>query len=171
VNPTFKDIVDLVSALAWPATVLILAFAFRRELKAVFRAVLDRATKLSGLGVTVELAASQVQTERLSEGSPPEEKAKALRDLEVAKAIAPKFDYWMKNYNHPPGKSNRDELLDWLSADRGSRYVSRDYGIFKALAEVLAKMGYDTIPAPTEGEFSVALTEVDEREEEYRRSR
>ena len=170
-NPTFKDIVDLVSSLAWPAVVLILACAFRRELKAVFSAVLDRATKLSGLGVTVELAASQVQTERLSEDSLPEQKAKALRNLEVAKAIAPKFDYWMKNYNHRPGRSHRDELLDWLSADRGSKYVSRDYGIFKTLAEVLAKMGYDTIPAPSDGDFRVALAEADEREEEYRRRR
>lgn len=169
-TPTFKELVELVSALAWPSVVLILALAFRREAKAVFRAVVERATKLSGLGVEVELAASQVASERLMERSSPEEKAKALRDLEVAKAVSRKFDYWMKNYNHPPGISHRDELLDWLVADRGARYISGDYGIFKALADVLSKMGYDTLPPPSEAEFRIKLTEADEREE-YRHAR
>jgi len=116
----------------------------------------------------IEFAGIQVANERLTQPSTLDEKAKALRDLEVAKAVARKFDYWMRNYNHPPGKSHRDELLDWLVADRGARYVSRDYGVFKALAEVVEKMGYDTIPAPSEGEFMVKVAEADEREEYHR---
>ena len=169
-KPTFKDLVDLVSSLAWPAVVLLLGFAFRRELRALFAAVVERATKVSGLGLSVELAASQVADERLGQRSSPDEKARALRDLEVAKAVAKKFDYWMRNYNHPPGRSHRDKLLEWLVADRGARYVSGDYGIFKALAEVVARMGYDTVPPPSEGEFVVKLAETEEREE-HRRGR
>ncbi len=136
----------------------------------MFRAVVERATKVSGLGMEIELAASQVADERLIQASSPDEKAKALRDLEVAKAVARKFDYWMQHYNHPPGKSHRDELLDWLVADRGARYVSSDYGVFKTLAEVASKMGYDTVPAPSEGEFLVKIREADECEE-YRCAR
>ena len=44
----------------------------------------------------------------------------------------------------------------------------RDYGIFKALAEVASKMGYDTLPAPSEVEFMVKVAEADEREEYHR---
>lgn len=169
-TPTFKDIVDLVGALAWPVVVLTIGLAFRGEIRRLLAAMVNRATKLSGLGVTVELAATQVETERLREQSSPEEKAKALRDLEVAKSVAKKFDYWRQKYTHPEGISDRDLLLQWLGADRGARYVSGDYGIFKALAEVLAKMGYETLPPPSEGEFRIELAECEEREE-YRRGR
>ena len=123
---------------------------------------------MSGLGMEIELAGNQVASERLNEPSSPDEKARALRDLEVAKAVARKFDYWMRNYNHPPDESHRDALLTWLVADRGARYVSRDYGIFKALAAVVSKMGYDTVPPPSEGEFRVSIAEADEREESWR---
>jgi hypothetical protein len=168
VNPTFKDFVDLISALAWPTVALLLVLTFRREARAIFRALFERATKVSGLGMEIELAANQVANERLMQPSSPDEKAKALRDLEIAKAVARKFDYWMKNYNHPEGLSHRDSLLDWLVADRGAWYVSRDYGVFKALAEVASKMGYDTLPPPSEGEFTVKIAEAQEREADWR---
>lgn len=135
---TVKDIIELVKALAWPFVALVILFSLRKEVRTLFRAVIDRATKISGAGMSVELAANQVQTERLAEPTSPDEKAKSLRSLEMAKAIVPKFDYWMKHYNHPPGKTHYDELLDWLVADRGARYVSGDYQTFKALAQVLA---------------------------------
>jgi hypothetical protein len=152
-TPTFKDIVDLVDALAWPLVVLIIGLAFRGEIRRLLAALVDRATKLSGLGVTVELAASQVETERLREPSSSEEKAKALRDLEVAKAIAKKFDYWRREYSRPEGMSDRDSLLLWLGSNHGAPFVIEDYGVFKALVEVLAKMGYETVPPLSETEF------------------
>ena len=161
--PTFKDLVDLVGAIAWPGVVLLLGLAFRREIRHLLNAVVERATKLSGLGVTVELAAHQVESERLSEETSPEEKAKALRDVEIARAVAPKFDYWKKKYRHPEGISDRDSLLSWLDADRGARYVSADYGVFKALAEVLAKMGYETLPPPSETEFRLKVADYEDR--------
>jgi hypothetical protein len=164
VNPTFKDIVDLVRALAWPSVALLLVLAFRREAKAIFRAVIERSTKVSALGVEIELAARQVVDERLMQPSSLDDKTKSLRDVEIAKAAARKFDYWMKNYNHPPDRSHRDNLLAWLVADRGARYVSRDYNVFKALAEVASKMGYDTLPAPSEAEFNFKIQDYDERD-------
>ena len=167
-NPTFKDLVELISALAWPCVVLLLVLAFRREAKAIFRAIIERATKVSGLGMEIELAANQVANERLIQPSSPDEKAKAMRDIDIAKAVVRKFDYWMKNYNHPEGLSHRQELLDWLVDDRGARYVSEDYGVFRALAEVAARMGYDTVPPPSEDEFTVKIAEATEHEE-YRR--
>lgn len=92
------------------------------------------------------------------------------RSVDIATAIAPRFDYWMKNYNHPSGLTHNQELLNWLTHDRGARYVSRDYDIFKSLAEVLSDMGYDTMPPPSIGEFMLKIVEADERGE-YRRSR
>ena len=163
-TPTFKDLVDLIDALAWPTVVLILALGFRRQLRGFLATVIERATKVSGLGWTVEMAANQVESERLGEDSSAEDKAKALRELEVAKAAAKKFDYWMKRYSHPSDRSDRELLLDWLSADRGARYVSGDYGVFSALAEVAKKMGYDTLPPPSAGEFQIKLIEEEERE-------
>lgn len=165
---TVKDIIELIKALAWPIVALIAIFLLRKEVKLLFRAITEKATKISGGGLSVELAANQVQSEKLGEPTTPDEKAKSLRSLEIAKAIAPKFDYWMKHYKHPP-ETHYERLLAWLVEDRGARYISRDYDIFKALAEVLSKMGYDTIPPPSEGEFAVKIAEADEREE-YRRS-
>jgi hypothetical protein len=162
-NPTFKDLVSLVSAIAWPSVTVLMALAFRREVKGIFRAVTERANKVSGLGIQIELAGNQVTSERLLQASSPDEKAKALRDVEIAKAAAQRFDYWMKNYNHQPGLSHRDELLRWLVMDHGALYVSRDYGVFKALAEVVARMGYDTIPPPLEKEFMLWNQESDNR--------
>jgi len=166
---TVKYIIELVKALVWPFIALIVLFSLRKEITTLFKAVIDRATKISGAGMSVGLAANQVQAEKLAEPTSRDEKAKALRRLEMAKAIAPKFGYWMKNYNHPPGKTHYEELLDWLVMDRSTRYVSGDYDTFNALAEVLSKMCYDTIPTPSKGQFMVKVVEADEREE-YRRS-
>jgi len=170
VEVTVKDIIEIVKGLAWPFVTLVILFFLRKEIRTLFRSVIDRVTKISGAGMLVELAANQVQTERLAEPTSTDEKAKSLRSLEIAKAIAPKFDYWMKHYNHPLGKTHYYRLLDWLVADRGAKYLSGDYQTFKALAQVLSKMGYDTIPVPSEGEFMVKVAEADEREE-YRLSR
>lgn len=152
-TPTFNDIVELVAALAWPLVVLIIGFTFRGEIRRLLATMAEKATKLSGLGVTVELAASQVETERLMEPSSTEEKAKALRDSEVAKAIAKKFDDWRREYKHPTDMSDRNSLLLWLGSNHGAPFAVHDYGIVKALAEVLAKMGYDTLPPPSEAEL------------------
>ena len=165
VEVTIKDLIELIEALAWPCSALIAILLMRKQLKILFEVIISRATKISGGGLSVDLAVNQVQSERLIESSTPEDKARDLRNLEIAKAIAPKFDYWMKNYNHPSGVTDYQELLDWLTHDKGARYVSRDYNIFTSLAEVLSKMGYDTIPAPTEGEFMVKIMKADEREE------
>ena len=70
----------------------------------------------------------------------------------------------MKNYNHQPGLTHNQELLNWLIHDRGARYVYRDYDIFKSLAEVLSDMGYDTMPPPSISEFMAKIVEADERE-------
>jgi hypothetical protein len=152
-TPNFKDIVELVGALAWPLVVLIIGFTFRGEIRRLLATLTDKATKLSFFGVEAELAARQVETERLMEPSSAEEKAKALRDLEVAKAIAKKFDAWRREYKHPDGMSDRDSLLLWLGSNHGAPFAVHDYGIVKALAEVLAKMGYDTLPPPTEAKL------------------
>ena len=169
-QPTFKDLVDLVSALIWPGVAVLLVLAFRREVKAILRVVVERATKLSGFGVEIELAANQVERERLIQPSTPDEKAKVLRDLEIARAAARKFDYWMKNFTQPPGLTQRNLLLSWLVSDRGSQYVSHDYGVFKTLAEVASKMGYDTLPPPPEDEFLARIAEA-EKHEVHRRPR
>ena len=167
---TIKDIIDLINALAWPIVTLIIVLILRRELKSLTQVIIERATKISGGGMTVELAATQVKNQTLEDSTNPEEKAKALINLDIAKAVAPKFDYWMKRYNHPPGKTHYELLLDWLVAGRGAKYLAKDYGIFKALAEVLSKMGYDTLPSPSEGQFMMQLSESDKKEE-YRKSK
>jgi hypothetical protein len=159
-NPTFGDVVSLIAALAWPMAVIFLTLAFRREVKAFFRALGERATKLSWMGAQLELAANQVTTDRLVQPSSSDEKATALHEVEIARAVAGKFDYWMRNYNHPSAQSHREALLDWLVHDRGAQYVGRNYGVFKALAEILSKMGYDTAPPPSEGEFMAKLFEA-----------
>ena len=164
----FKIIADLVGSLAWPVTVLIIACTYRSEIKGILHVLPNRATKLSGLGVAVELAASQVAKDHLIEATTSDEKVKTLHDLEIAKAIAPKFDFWMSHYNHPKDQSDREGLLKWLSADRGFIFLSGNYQVFKALAEVVAKMGYDTIPAPTQGAFDLALIEAKDHEEYFK---
>lgn len=166
----FKDIIELVKALIWPVVTLVIVVFLRNEVKSFIQAIITRATKISGAGMSVELAASQLQNQKLSEPTSPEEKAKALRNLEIAKSIAPKFDYWIKKYRHPEGMTHYQGLLDWLVADGGIRYVSKDYELFKALAEVLSKMDYDTIPPPSEGEFMLKVAEAEEKAE-YRRSK
>jgi hypothetical protein len=45
-TPTFKDLVDLVRAIAWPSVVLLLAVVFRGEVRSLFRAIQQRATKV-----------------------------------------------------------------------------------------------------------------------------
>ena len=92
-NTSLIDLADLISALAWPAVAVLLFVTCRGELKALFRVIVERATKVSGFGVEIELAANQVANERLIQSSSPDEKAKALRNLEIAKAAARRFDY------------------------------------------------------------------------------
>ena len=167
-NPTFNDIVDLLNALIWPLVLVFLVLMFRRETKSVIRAVVERVTKVSAFGIEIQLAANQVASDRLGRRASPEEKAKSLRDLEIARAAAMKFDYWMKNYNHPASLSHRDAMLNWLVADRGALYVARDYGVFKALAEVVSKMGYNTDPPPSEKEFEAWLEEADKQDAKHR---
>jgi hypothetical protein len=91
---------------------------------------------VSCFGVEIELEANQVENERVIQSLTPDEKAKALRDLEIARAAARKFDYWMKNYTQPPSLSQRALLLLWLVSESGLRYVFQDYEVFKTLAEV-----------------------------------
>ena len=54
-KPSFKDLAELISALIWPSVALFLVLVFRWEAKAIFRAVVERATKVSGFGVEIEL--------------------------------------------------------------------------------------------------------------------
>ncbi len=154
---TIKDVIELIKALTWPVLALIIFVFLRREIRALFQSIIKRATKLSGGGISVELAANQVKSEKILEATDAEEKSKALRNLEIATTLAPKFDYWMKNFKHPAGRTQYDALLAWLVEDRGAQYISNNYEIFKTLAEVLAKMGYGTIPAPSEDEFKEAI--------------
>jgi hypothetical protein len=159
---SFKDIVDLIRAVAWPAVTMVLAILFRRELKNVASAVAEKATKVSALGVSVEMAAKEVKNDRLGEESPVRDKANALEAVDVAKAIVPKFDFWMKNHRLERAKPDRELLLDWIRVDpTAATYLSRDYDVFKALAEVLAKTGYNTSPLPSEAEFRVALSDAE----------
>jgi len=85
----------------------------------------------------------------------------------ITEAAAEGFDRWMKNYGHPEGLSNRDNLLRWLYADRGAIAIVGDYGVFKALARVLSAMGYDTLPAPSEAAFRVNLAKALGRERDW----
>jgi hypothetical protein len=167
-NPEFKDIVDLVRALAWPSVSLSLVLTFRREAKEILRAVIERGSKVSAFGVNIELAAELVASERLMQLPSPDVKTKSLRVVEIAKAAARKFDYWMMNYKHPPDRSHRENLLVWLVADNGARCVLRDYDVFKALAEVASKMGYDTLPAPSEAEFNFKIKDAYELDTDRR---
>lgn len=121
--------------------------------------MVDRTTKLSVFGLSVELAAGEVEKERLMEPSSIDEKARALQEVEVAKAIAWEFDNWRKEYHHPDGMADRNLLLLWLGSNHGAPFVSRNYGIFKALIEILANMGYETLPTPSEAELRNALPE------------
>lgn len=153
-----EHLIKLVEALAWPIVSLVALLLLRREIRSVVDAVAARATKLTAGGVSVELAASQLQSETLMQQTTAEEKEKRLRALELAKGIATRFDTWMKRYNHPD-QTDQMHLLDWLVADKGGTYTGDDYEIFKALAEVLSQMGYRTLPPPSEGQFIAKVRE------------
>jgi hypothetical protein len=77
--------------------------------------------------------------------------------------LAKQFDYWMKTYDHPGGKTHNQELVAWLTADGGGRYV-RDYKSFCELAKVLsgAEFKYSTQPPPDESDYKKSAG-VDER--------
>jgi hypothetical protein len=154
------QIIKLVEALAWPVVSLIALLLLRLEIRRVVDAVAARAIKLTAGGVSVELAAGQLQNQALSQEATEEEKIQRLRALELAKGIASRFDTWMKRYNHPE-QSDQMHLLDWLVADKGGTYTGDDYVVFKALAEVLSQMGYETLPPPTEGQFLAKVKEND----------
>ncbi len=159
----FKDIVALISALAWPVIVLILLVIFRTEIQRLLDRAVKRATKLSAGPVSVEFAASQIKEEVLSKDTSPEAKAQELRLLELAQESAQKFDFWMKRFRQPK-ESDSQRLLAWLVEDRGVLTISRDYDVFAKTAQVLSRMGYKTIPAPLKSEFDERVREYDSRE-------
>ncbi len=76
------------------------------------------------------------------------------RQQEQVNEAARQFDFWMKNYTHHGEMSDTQRLLDWLEADRGVRTVAGSYAVFRSMAERLAELGYSTVPAPTQVEFS-----------------
>lgn len=153
-----EQIAKLVNALAWPIVFIITLLVLRVEIRRVVDAISARATKLTAGSVSVELAAEELQNQALTQERTEEERIKRLRDLEVAKGIASRFDTWMKRYNHPE-QTDQMHLLDWLVADKGATYTGNDYAIFQALAEVLSKMGYQTLPSPSEGQFMAKVRE------------
>ncbi len=150
--------IELVKALAWPIVSLVVLLLLRREIRRVVDAIGARATKLTAGGVSIELAVCQLQSQVISQETTEEEKIQRLRALEITKGIAMRFDTWMKQYNHPD-QPDQLHLLEWLVADKGGTYTGVDYAVFKALAEVLSKMGYETLPAPSEGQFLAKVRE------------
>ena len=76
--------------------------------------------------------------------------------------LAAKFDWWMKNYNHPT-QSDRMHLLEWLVADRGADLTGEDYALFEKLAAALTQMGYDTSSAPPKQAFLAKVREHEHR--------
>jgi len=60
------------------------------------------------------------------------------RDLQQAEQ---KFDYWMKNYNHPENMTPAEGLLDWVAV-AGKELVT-DYEEFTELTKRLSQMGYE----------------------------
>ncbi len=94
----FADLVRLIQAIAWPVVVLTVAVLFRREIANFVQGLGGRISRLSAVGVTLELAATEPAKEALREllkeikepsstGPAPRSGEPSL--LELAKASAP----------------------------------------------------------------------------------
>jgi hypothetical protein len=155
-NPWVKLLTDW----SWPIVVLIVFASLRTELQGLLRRVENSLSRLSlpgGFALDLQNIeqATENQKEKLSSSTvTPEEAARNRRILEVAKSSAEKFIYWMTKYNHRNFEGDSMRLLDWLVADRGARYLSENYDVFKMMAFILAESGYHTIPVPSEDEFN-----------------
>ncbi len=153
-------LVRLLTDCAWPIVALIVFISLKTELKGLLRRVENSLSKLSLPGgftldlQNIELAAESEKKRLLSETATAAEVSKDLRTLEAAKASAERFIIWMAMYNHQNVERHSMKLLDWLVADRGARYLSEDYEVFKSMATILAESGYRTIPVPSEQEFN-----------------
>lgn len=66
-------------------------------------------------------------------------------------AAIEKLDPWMKQYKNHGGTDN-EELLDWLTYDRGRKHI-RNYDHFCEVAAILQKKGYKTSPPPSEEKY------------------
>ncbi len=75
--------------------------------------------------------------------------------------LAENFDFWMKNYNHPTSTDNQ-HLCDWLFCENGGKFIE-SYAKFCELAKEVHTYGYQTIPAPTEGQFQEGMNEYNAR--------
>ena len=97
-----------------------------------------------------------------------ENAAVKTRVEQIALEATNSYDDWMKNYRHPENKSDNEELLDWLHADRGALKIAEDYEIFVKMANELSGMGYTTDPPPLEFEFEQNIREYKRNEEWFR---
>ena len=92
------DIVNLVRAIAWPVAIVILALIYRREIPKLLLMLGGRISKLSAVGVTLELVTAEPVAETLrvrleeirqpsSTGPPPPSGVQSLN--EIARSSAP----------------------------------------------------------------------------------
>jgi hypothetical protein len=84
----FKDIASLVSSAFWPAVVLLLAWIYRKDIRAILNLILTRATKLSLGGASIELAANEAKNQVVQSQQSPEKKLAELDTLARAESIA-----------------------------------------------------------------------------------
>lgn len=95
-----------------------------------------------------------------------EEKIEQQIENKPINELVNQFDYWMKNYNHNKKLTHNEELINWLTADNGGKYV-KTYKHFCELAEKLNNKGYLTSVPPTESEFNKAMKKYDKKEQSY----
>ncbi len=95
---SFGDCVNLVHAIAWPTVVLALAVIYRSEIPRLLQVLSARISRLSAVGITLELVAAEPVAETLrvkldeirepsSTGTPPPSGVQSL--IEIAKSSAP----------------------------------------------------------------------------------
>jgi hypothetical protein len=173
-EPSYDLIIRLLTDWAWPIVALIVFANLRGELKRLLGRIANSLSKISlpgGIALdlqNIEQVTANKKRNLLSITPTAEETAKDLRTLEVAKASAEKFIYWMANYNHQRVEPHSMKLLDWLVEDRGAAYLSENYDVFKEMATILAESGYRTFPIPSEREFRQKCKESGLRDSTFR---
>jgi len=146
----FKDVVTLISGIAWPALIITTLLIYRKDIRLILNLILTRATKLSAGGLSVDLSADEIRKGVIGSNATSDEKGRQLFRLEVAKNAANSFIRWfisepVIHARQPSGficdLTLKEILLAWIAYFGGSEILSRNYETFLLMLEVITGLG------------------------------
>ena len=132
--------------------------------------VLPKAPKLDLLAIFEALGITKASSSTSSTKDSSESKAhqeqhehKESREKTIEELVE-NFDWWMKNTS-PHSSNHGNELVLWLSEERGGLYI-KTYSRFLELARALNSKGYNLTSPPNEQDFNKGMEEYNHHLEE-----